>query len=194
MKYLGKVLLIVLVIALLPYMGRFLSEVIPDSSANMVTNAQIISQKLEAAQFLTTLEVKTTGNLHITDSVILLGEVQNVNLAYEYTGGFGIDLGKVYTTLSGGKIIVEVPEFQPINGGMRVLSETDSTFQLKSLTADRRQKCLDDEQTRLEEIYLRTPELKQNTKDALEKEISSILSLSGKQPEIVIRFRGDPET
>lgn len=191
-RFLGKAVLIVLVIAMLPYVGRFLADMIPDNSSNVVSSAQIISQKLDAAQFLTTLEVKTTGSLHITDSVILLGEVQNVTIAYEYTGGFGIDLSKVYTTLSGGKVVVEVPEFQAINGGMRVLSETDSTFQLKSMNADRRQKSLDAEQARLEEIYLRAPELRQNTRDALEKEINSILELSGKKAQIVVRFSGDP--
>ena len=188
LKFLGKAVTLVIVIALLPYVGRFLSTVIPDNSRNMVSSAQIISQKLEAAQFLTTMEVRTTGNLHITDSVIILGEVQNVDIAYEYTGGFGIDLSKVYVTLNGNKIVVELPSLQAVNGGMRILSETDSTFQLKSMTPQRRQKSLDDEQARLEEIYLRTPELVQNTKDALEKEIGAILSLSGKSAQIEIRF------
>lgn len=186
--FLGKIVAVLLILTLLPYAARFMSSLFPESSQNVLVSAQIVSQKLEEAQLLTTMEVKTTGKLHITDSVVLLGEVQNVDLVYEYTGGFGIDLSKLYLSMSGNDLRIEIPPFQAVNGGMRVLSETDSFFQLKSMSASRRQEKLDEEQKRLEEIYMKSEELKTNTEKVLREKITGILEIAGKKVNLQVVF------
>lgn len=125
LKWLSGVLasaaVLLLVIVLTPYAAGFADVLLPDFSGSQISNAAILSQHLEESSRLETMQVTSEGVISSNINALIIGTVSTVNISYEYTGSYGIDLSKVQLQVRGSKLTFILPEPEVISDNITVL-------------------------------------------------------------------------
>ena len=117
----SRFLVIVLVIALLPFARDLYRMIIPGATGNIAVQSRILKQKLESSQRLEVTRIEEEGVLDAKTNVIIFGTVGSTTIRYRYTASFGIDLKKVAMTAENDRIVFSLPEIEVLNDGIEAL-------------------------------------------------------------------------
>ena len=129
----SKALVIILVIALLPFARTWIRQLLPDTTGEIKVQSMILEQKLESSKRLEVTTVDEEGVLEAKTSVIILGTVGTTTIRYRYTASVGIDLSKVVMTPDSDRIIFELPEPEILNDGIEALEINKNNFFSKAI-------------------------------------------------------------
>lgn len=154
-KLVGTALVIILVIVFFPHISRIASDLLPDSSSFGVRSAAILSQKLEQANRLETLQVEETGILDHDFLQIWEGNyMANVTVHYQYNASIGIDLSKVQMETSGNEITFTLPACELLADSLIPLETVEDTFWAPHFGEDDFQALLNSERDSRRAFYL----------------------------------------
>lgn len=117
----SRALVILLVIALLPFAKDLYRLIIPDVTGEIDAQSRILRQKLESSQRMEVTRIEEEGVLDAKTNVIIFGTVGSTTIRYRYTASFGIDLKKVKMTAESDRIIFELPGIEVLNDGIEAL-------------------------------------------------------------------------
>ena len=174
----GKAIVIVLVIVLLPHASKWLNALLPDAARNAVTVSTILSHELRQSARLETATVDEDGVLVSSVDALWLGTVQSVTIQYTYHASVGIDLSQVQVRLQGSHITLVLPPAEVISDSLIPVSVDRQDFWYP-LTDARRQQLLSDELEARRAAALaeaQTDQVWQRTVSALESTVSTWIS------------------
>ena len=95
LSIISRALVILLVIALLPFAKDLYRLIKPDVTGEIAVQSRILQQKLESSQRMEVTRIEEEGVLEAKTNVIIFGTVGSTTIRYRYTASFGIDLKKV---------------------------------------------------------------------------------------------------
>ena len=121
LSVLSKALVIILVIALLPFARTWIGQLFPDATGEIRIQSMVLEQKLESSKRLEVTTIDEEGVLEAKTNVIILGTVGTTTIRYRYTASIGIDLSKVVMTTDSDRIIFELPDPEVLNDGIEAL-------------------------------------------------------------------------
>ena len=121
LSVISKALVIILVIALLPFARTWIRQLLPDATGEIRVQSMILEQKLESSKRLEVTTIDEEGVLEAKTNVIILGTVGTTTIRYRYTASVGIDLSKVVMTPDSDRIIFELPDPEILNDGIEAL-------------------------------------------------------------------------
>lgn len=157
MKWLGKVIgtavSLVLVIVMLPYATKWIGRLLPDGSQHAVTISAVLSRQMEASSRLETAKVEDEGVISSSVDALLIGQVQNVVIQYQYEASLGIDLKKVNMHIRGNQLILEIPPIEVLTDSLTPVNIDRNDFWFP-LSEERRQKLLDEERLKCRAHYV----------------------------------------
>ena len=144
----GRVLVVLLVILILPYVRNILHIFLPDVTGEVRTQSEILEQKLLSSNRLEVTSVDEEGVLQTETRVVLLGTVGTTTIRYRYTASIGIDLRKVEMTADTDRIIFSLPDPEILNDGIEAIEiKRNNLFSraidrtVESLLNEQRIKC-----------------------------------------------------
>ena len=184
----GKAAVILIVIAVFPYMQKVSARLFPSLSGDVQIQSTVLMNDLRSSARLETLIVDEEGVLVSETNVILLGTVGKTVISYRYEGSFGIDLKKVQIQLKGNDLTFLIPPLEVLNDRITPLEINKNDFlshaidkQPEELLNEQRLKCqkkyLDDSRT--------SEEIIQKTKNAFEETIGEWMNTYGKQHYVI---------
>lgn len=175
-RTLGKAMVLILTIILLPYVSKLASAVLPDLSGAAMNTSILLSHKMENSARLETTVIEDEGILQSSTDAMFLGTVQSVTVQYQYKASVGIDLSKVQMKVRGKTITLLLPPLEILSDSLTPMHLEKNDF-FYPLTEERRQKLLDDELLACRERclaeYLASPEAWTNTVAAMENTVGS---------------------
>ena len=133
LSVISKALVIILVIALLPFARTWIGRLLPDTTGEIRVQSMVLEQKLESSKRLEVTTVDEEGVLEAKTNVIILGTVGTTTIRYRYTASVGIDLSKVVMTPDSDRIIFELPEPEILNDGIEALEINKNNFFSKAV-------------------------------------------------------------
>ena len=150
---LGKALIIVLVIVLLPYASRLAERFLSDHAGQAINTSVILSEKLSSSARLETTRISAEGVLDSSTEALALGRVQHVQITYTYEASIGIDLSRVGMKVNGNEITFVLPKAEILQDSLTPGEIVRDDFWYP-LTDSRREKLLAEEKERCRERYL----------------------------------------
>lgn len=133
LSVISKALVIILVIALLPFARTWIGRLLPDATGEIRVQSMVLEQKLESSKRLEVTTVDEEGVLEAKTNVIILGTVGTTTIRYRYTASVGIDLSKVVMTPDSDRIIFELPDPEILNDGIEALEINKNNFFSKAV-------------------------------------------------------------
>ena len=121
LSIISRALVILLVIALLPFAKDLYRLIMPDVTGEIAVQSRILQQKLESSQRMEVTRIEEEGVLEAKTNVIIFGTVGATTIRYRYTASFGIDLKKVKMTAESDRITFVLPDIEVLNDGIEAL-------------------------------------------------------------------------
>ena len=117
LSIISRALVILLVIALLPFAKDLYRLIMPDVTGEIAVQSRILQQKLESSQRMEVTRIEEEGVLEAKTNVIIFGTVGSTTIRYRYTASFGIDLKKVKMTAESDRITFVLPDIEVLVAG-----------------------------------------------------------------------------
>ena len=121
LSIISRALVILLVIALLPFAKDLYRLIKPDVTGEIAVQSRTLQQKLESSQRMEVTRIEEEGVLEAKTNVIIFGTVGSTTIRYRYTASFGIDLKKVKMTAESDRITFVLPDIEVLNDGIEAL-------------------------------------------------------------------------
>jgi len=125
---LGRTIVLVLVIVLLPYAFQAAERLFPELSGRVQVESAALMRSLRASQRLETTTVEEEGVLDAKTSVVLLGTVGRTVITYRYRASLGVDLKKVELKRDGKQMTFLIPPLEVLADSIEPLEVTKNDF------------------------------------------------------------------
>lgn len=182
LSLLGKALILLLLIVLLPYAFRFSERIFPDITGDIQTESMVLMRELRASSRLETATVDEEGVIDSKTSVILLGTVGKTTIHYRYRASIGIDLSKVQLKIKGKRITFIIPPLEILQDSIEKTDVHQSNFLSHAIDKDI-DTLLDEQLSESRKYYLSQNEhsasVWEDTKQAFENTIAKWISTAG---------------
>ncbi len=182
LSLLGKALILLLLIVLLPYAFRFSEKIFPDINGEIQTESMVLMRELQASSRLETATVDEEGVIDSKTSVILLGTVGRTTIYYRYKASIGIDLSKVQMKISGKKITFVIPQLEILQDSIEKTDVHQNNF-LSHAIDKNIDSLLSEQLSASRKYYLSQNEhsasVWEDTKQAFEETIAKWISTAG---------------
>jgi len=182
LRWLGKVIgssvTLVLVIILFPYLSKVAAKLLPDESGSAIKASAILSSRMEDSARLEVLRVEDEGVLNYDIQAAFVGSVANINVRYQYSGSFGVDLAKVEMLVSGNDLVIRLPEPEVLQDSLTPLETYRDEFWYPGFSDADYANLLEQERQARRNNYLtgeKADMLRQSAQSAFEKTIASWL-------------------
>ena len=180
----GKTMIVVLTIVLLPFAGQLFRLILPDVAGEIKTQSRILEQKLDSSQRLEVTKVEEDGVLEAKTNVIIFGTVGKTTIRYRYTASIGIDLKQVTLTPDSDRIIFFLPEPVILNDGIEATEVEKKNFWSHAIDKST-ETLLDEQKKKSREKYLNeegyTERLWEDTQKAFEETLCKWLDPYGER-------------
>lgn len=165
MKRLGRLILRVITLALalslaaalFPYVRDLARSILPQGKYQQTVT--LISHEMEKAGELTAVRHIDWEVLESSTKALLIGEVQQVKVPYQYEIGLGIRLDEVAVNAKEDSIQVTVPEAEMLYDSFRVTGEAEVSSFFYPLKEKQYQEMLDAQAAACREKYLKDPDM-----------------------------------
>ena len=117
----SKTIIFLLVILLLPFARSLFFRVFPGITGEILTQSEILEQKLQSSSRLEVTKVEEEGVLEAKTNVIIFGTVGKTTIRYRYSASLGIDLKKVVLISDSERITFILPDPEILNDGIEAL-------------------------------------------------------------------------
>lgn len=177
-KVIGSAVTLVLVIILFPYLSKVAAKVLPDESGAAIKASAILSSRMEESARLEVLRVEDEGVLNYDIQAAFVGSVANINVRYQYSGSFGVDLAKVEMLVSGNDLVIRLPEPEVLQDSLTPLETYRDDFWYPGFSDADYANLLEQERQTRRNTYLtgeKADMLRQSAQMAFEKTIASWL-------------------
>lgn len=177
-KVIGSAVTLVLVIILFPYLSKVAAKLLPDESGAAIKASAILSSRMEESARLEVLRVEDEGVLNYDIQAAFVGSVANINMRYQYSGSFGVDLAKVEMLVSGNDLVIRLPEPEVLQDSLTPLETYRDDFWYPGFSDADYANLLEQERQARRNTYLtgeKADMLRQSAQSAFEKTIASWL-------------------
>ena len=151
-RIVSTALILALALALLPRMTRLAGSLWPDP-ARTRRASELLRHELTQTARLETLAVDDEGILTSTVQAALIGEVQRVEIRYDYHASIGFDLEKVRVSAEGGTLTLLLPPLEILSDSLTPTRVDRQDFWYP-LTESRRKRLLEEERAARAEAVL----------------------------------------